>query len=71
MPRVEVKSEVAGTVCKIEAPQGAAVNQGDLIMLIECMKMEIPVNAPHAGIVRFVVAEAETVTERQVLAIIE
>jgi acetyl-CoA carboxylase biotin carboxyl carrier protein len=72
MSKVEVKSEVTGTVWKIEMKVGDMVDEGGEIMILESMKMEIPAMAPEAGkIVEITVAESESVEEGQVLAIIE
>jgi acetyl-CoA carboxylase biotin carboxyl carrier protein len=68
----KVATEVAGTVWKIEAPAGTRVEAEEPILLIECMKMEIPVYAPVAGLVAEIrVAEGETVAEGQIVAEIE
>ena len=72
MQRRKVATEVAGTVWKIEAPAGTLVAAEDTILLLECMKMEIPVYAPVAGLVAEIrVAEGEVVTEGQIVAEIE
>jgi len=66
-----VYSEVTGTVWKIEAPVGAAVAEGSTILIVESMKMEIPVCAPCAGTVREIrVAEGEAVAEGQPVAVV-
>lgn len=66
---VNVHSEVAGTVWKIEAPAGTAVAEGDILVIVESMKMEIPVCAPCAGVVREVrVAEGDVIAEEEVVA---
>lgn len=66
-----IASQVAGTVWKIERQAGAAVAEGDTILIIESMKMEIPVDAPVGGTVQeLLVAEGETVAEGQVLAVV-
>ncbi|MEK9724884.1 MAG: acetyl-CoA carboxylase biotin carboxyl carrier protein subunit, partial [Rhodospirillaceae bacterium] len=49
MAVTEVMSEVIGSVWKVEKAQGDAVAEGELIMILESMKMEIPVEAPVAG----------------------
>ena len=49
MARHEVESEVTGNVWKILLEVGADVAEGDVIMILESMKMEIPVEAPAAG----------------------
>jgi acetyl-CoA carboxylase biotin carboxyl carrier protein len=72
MQRRKVTSEVAGTVWKIEAPVGSTVEAEDTILLLECMKMEIPVYAPVAGTVADLrVAEGDAVAEGQVVAEIQ
>ena len=49
MSRIEVKSEVTGTVFQIEKAVGDTVEEGDEILILESMKMEIPVLAPCGG----------------------
>jgi biotin carboxyl carrier protein len=70
--RHEVESEVTGNVWKVLLEAGATVAEGDVIMILESMKMEIPVEAPIAGTVAEVlVAPEDQVEEEQVLAIVE
>ena len=72
MARVEVESEVTGNVWKILLEPGAALAEGDVIMILESMKMEIPVEAPCTGtLAELLVATDEQVEEEQVLAIID
>jgi len=72
MARVQVLSEVSGSVWKIEAAVGTEVGADDTILIIESMKMEIPVSSPRAGrVVELKVAEGDPVKEGQVVAIIE
>ena len=72
MARVQVLSEVSGSVWKIEAATGTEVGADDTILIIESMKMEIPVASPRAGrVVELKVAEGDTVKEGQVVAVIE
>jgi len=67
-----VTSEVAGMVWKIEASAGQAVAAQEVIMILESMKMEVPVAAPAGGTLReLLVEEGETVGEGQRLAVIE
>lgn len=71
MPSKRIESQVAGTVWKIERQVGAALGEGDTILIIESMKMEIPVDAPAAGTLHeLLVAEGDTVSEGQVLAVV-
>lgn len=66
---VEVASEVAGSVWKRVAGAGDAVAEGDIIFILESMKMEIPVEAPCAGrITELLVDEGDAVAEDQVVA---
>lgn len=72
MARTQVKSEITGKVWKIEAAKGARVEQDDPVMILEAMKMEIPVLAPVGGTVADIrVAEGDAVAEGQVVAVIE
>ena len=72
MAREEVESEVTGTVWKIETNVGDTVSEGDVLMIIESMKMEIPVLATEAGTIsEFQVEEAEPVAEGQVVVVLD
>ena len=72
MAKQEIESEVTGNVWKVEKSIGDKVNAEDTIMILESMKMEIPVEAPCAGtIVELLVKEEDAVEEDQVVAIIE
>lgn len=72
MARIEVKSEVAGKVWKIEAEPGVSLATDDPILIIESMKMEIPVGAPKpCRLVEVRVREEEAVAEGQVVAVVE
>jgi urea carboxylase len=67
----EVKAELVGNVWKLEAKAGDVVAAEDVILILESMKMEIPVIAPVAGtIVEILVKEQDVVREGQVLAVI-
>ncbi len=68
----EVKSEITGKVWKIEAQPGDRIDEDDSILILESMKMEIPVAAPFDCIlVELLVAEEDTVAEGQPVAIVE
>ena len=72
MAKSEVTSEVTGIVWKIQAKVGDVLAEEDVIMILESMKMEIPVEAPVAGkLVELLVAEEDSVDEDQVVAVIE
>ena len=72
MARLEVTTEVTGNVWKIEVNVGDDLAAEDVIMILESMKMEIPVEAPSAGkLVEILVQEEDSVDEDQVVAIIE
>ncbi len=72
MARSEVRSEISGRVWKLEARVGDRVAADDAILVLESMKMEIPVSAPVAGrILEIRVAETDLVEEGQVVAVIE
>jgi biotin carboxyl carrier protein len=72
MPSITVKSEIAGNVWKIEAKPGDRLEAEGTILILESMKMEIPVFAPKAGTLREIkVAEGEAIAEGQVVAVLE
>ncbi len=69
MARIE--SNVTGTVWKIERQVGDSLAAGDTVMVVESMKMEIPIEAATAGVLsKLMVAEGEAVNEGQVLALL-
>jgi acetyl-CoA carboxylase biotin carboxyl carrier protein len=72
MAKFAAKSEVSGSVCKIEVMPGQKVAEGDTLMLIESMKMEIPVIAEKAGTIAVIlVAEGDAITEGQSVVTLE
>lgn len=71
MPETRIRSDLHGVVWKIEVAVGDRVAQGDTLILIESMKMEIPVSAPCAGVVSGIfVKEEQQVAEGETLAMI-
>lgn len=67
--RITVKAGAAGKVFKIEAAVGQSVQPGDPVVIIEAMKMEIPVVAPEAGTVASIdVAVGDAIEAGAVLA---
>ena len=72
MARIEVQSEVTGKVWKIECPVGTEVQEDEPILIVESMKMEIPVVATGGGrVVELLVGEGDAVEDGQVVAIVE
>jgi len=67
-----IKADITGRVWKIVAQPGTKVAEDEPIIMIESMKMEIPVVAPGAGVVKSIlVAEGDDVAEGQEIAIID
>ncbi len=72
MARIDVRSEITGKVWKIEHKVGDQLSEDDAILILESMKMEIPVPSPVTGkLVEILVTEEEMVEEDQVIAIVE
>jgi acetyl-CoA carboxylase biotin carboxyl carrier protein len=68
----EVKAELVGSVWKITAKPGDQVAEDDTLLILESMKMEIPVMAPRAGTVKEIrVKEKDVVKEGQVLVVLD
>lgn len=71
MAELRVKSEIAGSVWKILKQPGEAVEEEEPVILLESMKMEIPVLAPRGGTVAELrVEEGEMVAEGDVVVVI-
>jgi len=69
---VEIESEIAGNVWRVEKAAGDRVEEEEVLLILESMKMEIPVEAPCSGTVREMkVAEGDSVEEGTVLVLIE
>ena len=67
----EVKAGVAGNVLKIEVSVGDTVEEGDVLLVLEAMKMEIEVKAPKGGIVQeILVSQGEKVVNAQSLVVL-
>ena len=72
MAVVNVKSEIAGNVWKIQVKAGDRVEADGEIMILESMKMEIPVLSPKAGVIRELkVSEGEAIGEGQLVAVLD
>ncbi len=67
-----VQAHITGTVWKIEVKVGDAVEEGQTVVILESMKMEMPVEAPAAGKVAAVlVSEGQAVDEGATLVTLE
>ena len=72
MATLDIKTEITGNVWKIVKAVGDGVEEDEAIMILESMKMEIPVTAPEDGTVTEILTEEDaTVTEGTVVARIE
>ena len=72
MARSTVRTEITGKVWKVTATPGQSLAEDDPIVILESMKMEIPVPAPvPCKLVEIVVSEGDAVTEGDIIAHIE
>ena len=68
----DVEAHITGTVWKIEVEVGDEVSEGDTVVILESMKMEMPVEAEDAGKVAEIrVEEGQSVSEGDVLAVLK
>jgi len=68
----DVKAHITGVVFQITSKVGDSVAEGDPVIVLESMKMEIPVEAPRAGRVKEIkVAEGQTVQEGDTVAVLD
>ena len=67
----EVRAEMVANVWKVVTAEGEAVSDGATLVILESMKMEIPVIAEAGGTVSLKVAEGDVVQEGDLIAIIE
>ncbi len=68
----DVTAHITGTVWKIEVKEGDAVAEGDTVVILESMKMEMPVESPAKGTVKEIkVKEGSPVEEGAVLMVLE
>ena len=67
-----VRSDMVANVWKVSVSVGDAVSEGDTIVILESMKTEIPVEAPHDGTVtEMLVVEGGSVAEGDVIAVLD
>lgn len=72
MAIIEIKTDITGTVWKVLKQVGDAVEEDEPIVILESMKMEIPVAAAESGVVKdILVKEGDTASEGSVVARIE
>ena len=72
MPTMRIVTEISGSVWKIEKKAGDAVTADESIVILESMKMEIPVASPVDGVIVSIdVAEGEMIEADQLVAVIE
>ena len=68
----DIEAHITGTVWKIEVEVGDEVSEGDTVVILESMKMEMPVEAEDEGTVKeIVVAEGQAVSEGDTLIVLE
>lgn len=68
----QVKSQISGTVWQVLIEVGQAVEEEDDLLILESMKMEIPVSAPHSGTVKEIkVQPNQPVQEGDILVVLE
>ena len=67
----EVEAHITGTVWKVECEVGDTIAEGDTVVVLESMKMEMPVEAEDAGVVAEIrCAEGQAVREGDVLVVL-
>ena len=72
MATVEIATEITGNVYTVEVREGDRVSEGDTLVVLESMKMEIPIVSSEDGTVKSVlVKEGEVVTEGNTVVVIE
>jgi acetyl-CoA carboxylase biotin carboxyl carrier protein len=68
----DVEAHITGTVWKIECEVGQEVDEGDTLVILESMKMEMPVEAEEEGrVVKISCEEGQSVSEGDTLVILE
>jgi len=68
----EIRAEMVANVWKVVAAAGDSIDDGDTLVILESMKMEIPVLSESAGVVKeLAVNEGDVVQEGDLIAVIE
>ena len=72
-PRMSnVEAHITGTVWKIEVSVGDTIDEGDTVVILESMKMEMPVEAEDPGVVKEILcSEGQSVSEGDALIVLE
>jgi acetyl-CoA carboxylase biotin carboxyl carrier protein len=71
-PVIEIEAHITGTVWKVEVAVGDTVSEGDPVVILESMKMEMPVEAEDPGTVREIrCSEGQSVSEGDVLVVLD
>ena len=69
---MEVRSVVQGRVLEVMVTLGTSVVEGDALVIVESMKMEVPISAPAAGtVVNVLVSPGDSVAERALVVVLE
>jgi acetyl-CoA carboxylase biotin carboxyl carrier protein len=69
---IEIEAHITGTVWKIEVAVGDAVAEGDAVVILESMKMEMPVETEDPGVVSEIrCSEGQSVSEGDVLVVLD
>lgn len=69
---MDIKAHITGTVWKVEVEIGEEIEEEDVVMILESMKMEMPIEAPADGtITEILVKPEDSVQEGQVVARME
>jgi acetyl-CoA carboxylase biotin carboxyl carrier protein len=68
----DVEAHITGTVWKVECQIGQSVTEGDTLVILESMKMEMPVEAEDDGVVKEIACtEGQSVSEGDTLVVLE
>jgi acetyl-CoA carboxylase biotin carboxyl carrier protein len=68
----EIEAHITGTIWKIECAVGDAIEEGEVVAILESMKMEMPVEAEDSGtVVEIRCQEGQAVTEGEVLVVLD
>lgn len=72
MARIDVRSEITGNVWKVLVQPGDSVSEDAPLLIIESMKMEIPLTAPEDAVVKEVrVGEGQPIAEGEIVIVLE